>query len=236
MIYIAVCDDEKYMLDKLTKLIYKFFHQKNIEIKIVQFLSGEKLLNFKSQIDILFLDIKMKNIDGMETAKKLRSINFKGFLIFVTILKEFVFEAFEVQAFDYLVKPIEENYFNKTMTRLLNVIQSSENRKLFIHIGNENKLIDFDEIVYCEVINRKVYLHLQSSEIINYYDKIENLEKKLDENFFKCHRSYLINLKYLYSFKNNIAYMNNGENIPVSRLRYKEFTNAIMQYMKRWRE
>lgn len=235
MIHIAICDDERYMLDKLKKLVSDFFYKENIQISILQFSSGEELLNYNKPIEVLFLDIQMKNMNGMETAKKLRNHNFRGVLIFVTILKELVFQAFEVQAFDYLLKPIEEEHFKKVMNRLLISLKSAKEKSLFIQRKSENRIIFFDDIIFCEIMNRKVYLHLQSEEIIDYYDKIENLETKLDRRFFRCHRSYLINLKYLKSFRDGLAYMNNGETIPVSRLRSKEFTSVILQYMKEWR-
>ncbi len=89
-----------------------------------------------------------------------------------------------------------------------------------------------EDIVFCEIIDRKIYLHLISSEVIDFYDRIENLEAKLNNRFFRCHRSFLINLRYLKGYKNGIAYMENGKEIPVSRLRSKEFSNIILQYMK----
>lgn len=91
MINIAICDDEKYISDKVKKLALDFFHRKNVEIKISQFWSGEELLRYNKSIDILFLDIQMDGIDGMETARKLRSKNYKGYLIFITVLKEWYF-------------------------------------------------------------------------------------------------------------------------------------------------
>ncbi|MDE7431724.1 MAG: LytTR family transcriptional regulator DNA-binding domain-containing protein, partial [Lachnospiraceae bacterium] len=90
-------------------------------------------------------------------------------------------------------------------------------------------------IVFCEIIDRKVYMHLASSEVVDFYELIENLEPKFDSRFFRCHRSFLINLKYLKSYKNGIAYMEGGKEIPVSRLRSKEFSSVILQYMKEWR-
>ncbi len=76
-------------------------------------------------------------------------------------------------------------------------------------------------------------MHLVSSEIIDFYDRIDHLETKLDDSFFRCHRSFLIHLKYLKSYKNGTAYMENGKEIPVSRLRSKEFSSVILRYMKR---
>ena len=203
-----------------------------MEITILLFPCGEELLRYNRQIDIVFLDIQMKNIDGMETARKLRANKFRGILIFITVLKEMVFQSFEVQAYDYLVKPIEEKQFEKTMERLYASIQNASKASLLVQKGYESRIISFDDIVFCEIIDRKIYLNLVSSEVIDYYDRIENLETKLDKRFFRCHRSYLINLKYLKGYKNGIAYMKDGKEIPVSRLRSREFSNVVLQYMK----
>ena len=109
LIRIAICDDEKHMSDHIRAMASDFFRKKNREIQLRTFSSGEELLSYDGQIDILFLDIQMKGMDGIETARKLRASKFRGFLIFITVLKEMVFQSFEVQAYDYLVKPVEEN-------------------------------------------------------------------------------------------------------------------------------
>ena len=199
----------------------------NMETSIICFSCGEELLRYDKSIDILFLDIQMEGMDGMETARKLRSRNFKGYLIFVTVLEEMVFQSFEVQAYDYLVKPVEEKRFAKTMERLFASMQNVSEEKLLVQKGYERSIISFEEIVFAEVIDRKVYLHLVSSEVVDFYDKIENLEERLDSRFFRCHRSFLINLKYLKSYKNGVAYMENGKEIPISRLRSKAFSEVI---------
>lgn len=238
MINIAVCDDEKCLLEKIEKMAEDFFRKKNTDISVVQYSSGEELLKSNERIDILFLDIGMQGIDGIETARRLRVHDYKGFLVFITVLKEMVFQSFEVQPFDYLVKPVQEEHFEKTMERLFLSMQdrlSPEKVNLLVQKGYESNIISFQDIICCEIIDRKVYLYLKSGEVIDYYDRIENLEKKLDRRFFRCHRSYLINLNHLKSYRNNTAYMVDGKEIPVSRLRSKEFSNVILQYMKEWR-
>ena len=235
MINIAICDDEQVILNSIEKLVTDFFHSQNIEIKIFLFSSGEELLGSGKDIDILFLDIQMKQLNGIETARKIRSKGYKGFLIFITVLKEMVFQSFEVQPFDYLLKPIKYDNFQKTMERLLLSMKSADKENLLIQRGSESSIVSFGEIIFCEIIDRKVYLHLKSAEVIDYYDRIDNLEKKLDNRFFRCHRSYLINLQYLISYKNGFAHMVENHQIPVSRLRSNEFSNVIFQYMKEWR-
>ncbi len=232
MIHIAICDDEKHMSDQIRAIASDFFRKKNREIRLRTFLSGEELLNDEGQIDILFLDIQMKGMDGLETARKLRAGQFRGFLIFITVLKEMVFQSFEVQAYDYLVKPVEEKQFEKTMERLFASMQNAGEDSLLVQKGYEGRIIREDEIVFCEVIDRKIYLNLASGEVVNYYERIENLETKLGSHFFRCHRSYLINLKHLKGYKNGTACMDNGKEVPVSRLRSREFSGVVLQYMK----
>ena len=114
-------------------------------------------------------------------------------------------------------------------------MQYASKENLIIQKGYESLIVSFEEIVFCEIINRKVYIHLASSEVIDFYERIENLETKLDNRFFRCHRSFLINLQYLKGYKNKTAYMERGREIPVSRLRSKEFSSIIFHYMKEWR-
>ena len=232
MIHIAICDDEKHMSDQIRAMASDFFRKKNREIRLRTFLSGEELLNDEGQIDILFLDIQMKGMDGLETARKLRAGQFRGFLIFITVLKEMVFQSFEVRAYDYLVKPVDEKQFGKTMERLFASMQNAGEDSLLVQKGYEGRIIREDEIVFCEVIDRKIYLNLASGEVVDYYERIENLETKLGSHFFRCHRSYLINLKHLKGYKNGTACMDNGKEVPVSRLRSREFSGVVLQYMK----
>ncbi len=232
MIRIAICDDDSTMAGNIRAMVSEFFRRKNREIAVSLFSCGEELLNYNNNIDILFLDIQMKEIDGMETARKLRERKFRGALIFITVLKEMVFSSFEVQAYDYLVKPVEEAQFEKTMERLWASMQNAREDSLLIRKGSESRIVLLDEIVFCESIDRKIYLHLDSAEVIDYYERIEQLETRLGDRFFRCHRSYLISLKHLKSYKNGVAYMDDGGEIPVSRLRSREFSGVVLQYMK----
>lgn len=235
MIRIAVCDDEQEMCTQIRELAAEFFRRKNLPAALQQFSGGEELLQYDKAIDILFLDIQMKGLDGMETARRLRERGFRGFLIFITVFREMVFQSFEVQAYDYLIKPLEKAHFERTMERLYASMQNAREANLLVRRGNESRIIPFDEIVFCEIIDRKVYLHLVSAEVVDFYERIEKLESRLDDRFFRCHRSFLVNLQHLKGYKDGGAYLDNGTEIPVSRLRAKEFSGVILQYMKEWR-
>ena len=232
MINIAICDDEPSMVNELEIRTKSFFTE--TETAVSKFYDGTSLLKSCNTVDydIIFLDIKMNALDGMETARKLRNQNFGGYLIFVTILEDYVFDAFEVSAYDYLVKPVEDDRFLRTMKRLQKCLGGSF---LTIQKEGKNRLLALDEIVYCEVLNRKIYIHTVKGETIDYYDKIEDLERHLkssSRSFFRCHRSFLINLEHLNGFGKDSAHMYGGEEIPVSRLRREEFETAVIKYLK----
>lgn len=235
MIQIAICDDEVSMLCLLKEKISHFFCLQNITTDISCFSNGNDLLKSKEHFSIIFLDVKMEGPDGFETAKLLRDNGFDEFLIFITIMHEDVLKAFEVEAFDYLIKPVKESALQKTINRLSLDLCEKNKKHLLIQKNDELTVVLFDHIIYCEIINRKIYLHLKDKTVIDYYDKIKTLEKKLDNRFFRCHRSYLINLQYLKTYKSETAYLTNNEEIPVSRLRKDEFSLAVLQYMKQWR-
>lgn len=233
MIKIAVCDDEAYMMNDISDKIGLYLTSRNIHAQISRYCGGTELLKSHEEFDILLLDIQMEEIDGMETARLLRQGDFKGILIFITVLSEYVFDSFELQAFDYLLKPLDQQRLIRTLDRAFAYLNRQDSRSLFVHKGDGSLIIPFDDILYCEVINRKIYIHTLQN-VIDYYDKLENIEKKLDRRFFKCHRSYLVNLKYVRSFKEGLIHLSNQEHIPVSRLRGQELAGAMLQYMKEW--
>lgn len=231
----AVCDDETEMADELAEKLSGFFAANNIGTDIVKFSSGTSLLENIGdcpEFDVIFLDIKMKAPDGMETARELRRRNYSGFLIFVTVLEELVFEAFEVSAYDYLVKPLETERFERTMNRLK---KSLTDNAIVLRKNGETSPVKLDDIICCEVIDRKLYIRLSNGETVDFYGKLEELENRLDSRFFKCHRSFLINFMHLKKFCGSSAVMEDGFEVPVSRLRRAAFEEAFEKFMKEWK-
>lgn len=232
MIRLAVCDDEPSMLRDLTARLSEFMEGRGLDFQILRFGSGKEALDSEEQFDILFLDIQMERPDGMETAGLLRQRGFHGPLVFITVLKESVFDSFEVQAFDFLVKPIDDDRFRRTMDRILKYLEQAAKKNIFVHKGGGSQVIPFSEILYCEVIARKVYLHRRGGETVDYYGRLEELERQLDNRFFRCHRSYLVNLDFVRGCHSGLVALSDGSEVPVSRLREQEFTKALLIHMK----
>lgn len=143
MIVFAVCDDEPFMLDDVVSRLSKYAEERHIEHKILRFDSGKALLESKLAYDILFLDIQMEQPDGMKTAKYLRQRGFQGLLIFITILKDNVFDSFEAEPYDYLLKPLDEVRFRRTLDRARNTLLQEDVHTLTIRKGNTCQVIPF---------------------------------------------------------------------------------------------
>ena len=129
------------------------------------------------------------------------------------------------------MKPVDTERFSRTLSRLSSALERKK-RTLVIRSDNEKRVLSANEIVYCEVIDRRIYIHMQSGETVSFYGKMEDFEGLLYNNFFKCHRSYIINLDCAVSFSGATVCMSDGSLIPVSRLRKKEFEQALIRQMR----
>ena len=227
MIKTAICDDENFFVDELHTQIKDFFFKKRMEFQITEYLSGKALTEHANDHDLIFLDVKMQDQDGFKTAEILRKKGFSGQIIFVTVMRNDMYKAFEYGAFDYLVKPLSKVSFEHTMERFLRTLNSGGKQLMITH-KNEQHIINLSKILYCEVINRKINLHLDSGNIVEYYGKISELEQKLGDDFFKSHRSYLVNLKYITSCNSNEITLSSGEKLPLSRGRKDALMSALI--------
>lgn len=231
MIKIAVCDDEPEMLAVLRTKIQAEMDGRGLFYEIALFESGEALLASGETFALVFLDVQMKGLTGIETARKLRACGKKSAIIFVTVLHETVYDAFEVEATDYLLKPIDEARLKGSLDRALRYVRQGRKKRLLIRSAGQCRSIKLEDIICCEVINRKVTVYT-IGEAMEYYCRIEELEKQLDGDFFRCHRSYLVHLGHVSRYANGEAVMDNGQRLPVSRLRGQDFTRAILRYLK----
>lgn len=232
MIKFAICDDEPLMAKEVSEYISNFMEEKNdVNYHISSFYSGCSLLESPCDFDVIFLDIQMEEPNGMETAKILRQRKHNCLLIFVTVLKDYVFDAFEVQAYDYLIKPINYPQFKKTMHRAVTTLDQCTAKSIVLQSGNCCKVIPLSQIVYCEVQGRKIYIHQEDGTVITHSDKLEHFAQRVDKRFFRCHRSYLVNLDHVRGSHDGQVTLSQGSKIPVSRLRERTLTQALLQHM-----
>lgn len=232
MLRFAVCDDEPYMLEALSAQLALCLEEAGCpDYRLSRFSGGRALLDSGESFDLVFLDVQMDPPDGLETARSLRARGDECLLVFLTVLRERVFDAFEVQAFDYLVKPADRARLRRTLDRALAALDRRRAETLLIRRGAFQEIVPLAEIAYCEVLGRKVYLHRTDGTILDYYEKLEALERRLGSGFFRCHRSYLVNLDHVRSLGGGQAALSGFGAVPVSRLRERELTQALLRRM-----
>ena len=231
---VAICDDEAFMLDLLEEKVKKMLPSTAVE----RFSSGRELLEGNTKADILFLDIQMSEVDGMETARFLRRQHRDTLIIFVTAASEYVFQAFDVGAFHYLVKPLEDDKFFEVFGNAVQEIKrrkagsgESDGEYMMIQAGGVHTKILLKDIIYAEVFNRKVIIHTINGDT-EYYGKLSDLEKKAGEDFFRPHRSYLIHFKYVLRYDAVSAVMENGTAL-IAKQNYPKFVKQYLKYNQR---
>ncbi len=234
---IAVCDDEKEIRDMFAEKIRKICPKASLSL----YRSGEELLLSDQEPDILLLDIQMPGKNGMETAKDLRRKNKKAIIIFVTALDDYVFQAFDVGAFHYLVKPFDDEKFAQV---LQNAADQAEDRKRFEDAGRKGEMpslvittggkhitVRLEDIVYAEVFDRKVILHTMDADI-EYYGKMKELEEKAGDDFYRTHRSFLVNFGFIRKYDAAAVYLEKGRAL-ISRQNYQSFVKQYLRYNQR---
>ena len=232
MLSVAVCDDEVIECCNMARKIKDILEEMKIPCIIRQFRSGSELLQALESFDIVFLDIIMQDLDGMKTAQIFRERTSDKILIFLSSSKKYVFEAYEVEAFQYLLKPVDDRKLKRVLQKA--VLKTEKRSQEFIIVSRERqkKKLFLDDIYYFEIKGRMVDVH-GAEGIFSYYEQIRELENKLqDKGFFRCHKSYLINLKYVAGYNRQEAFLENGENIVIAKRRYDQFVREVFKVMR----
>lgn len=243
---IAICDDE----ENMRCLIKKLIGRQDGSFSIMEFSSGGEFLQFwkqegRERIDILFLDISMDGVDGMEVAKQIRAWKEEReeplwgslpLLIFVSGYSEYMPKAFSVNAFQYLVKPIGEEEFAQVFSqalrecRYLDAKKEAEPRRIPVRRGKITRNVSVDDISYIESRNRKIMIVMREEEI-ECYGKIGEMEEELQKSFFRIHKGYLINMRFVERYSRTEVRMKDGARLPISKYKYQDFVKAYLEYI-----
>ena len=237
MIKIAICDDEANIRSYLSSLI----GVQSCPCEIVEYTSAGDCLADHREIDLLFLDIELatdrSGLDGMALARKIRerATGTQPVIIFVTGYERYVFDAFDVGAFQYLLKPVDEKKFAQVFSRAvaqIGIAKEKPGRVLTLQSANTSKTVPLDSIYYIESSNHKVELHLKDGEFAC-YAKIGDLELELQDQFFRIHKGYLVNLSYVAGYSKTEVTLTNGERLLLSKYKYQDFVKAYLHFLKK---
>lgn len=226
----AICDDCASDAEYLAALVEAWAKAKGNGVRIKRFSSGEAFLfcyEEEKDFDILFLDIEMGGQNGVELAKRVRQDNKLVQIVFITGFPDFMAEGYEVSALHYLMKPVSGEKICAVLDRAAAGLEKAEKR-LKIVFDRQVNLVSFDQILYIEAQKQYVSIHTKE-QVYRMKRTLGDLEEELDQRFFRCQRSFLVNLYHVVRVKGGCAVLKNGEEIPISRGMAEEMGKAVIR-------
>ena len=237
MIKIAFCDDDMEVLHQMNELLDRYRVERNEDITYAAFQSPFELLTeIEKGIrpDILFLDVVMPGQNGMDVAKEIRQYDTNMKIIFLTSSKEFAFDSYEVKvgAYFYQLKPIWEESFFRLMDAVLAECEKKKKNSLILRSKDGITRIDLQQLEYCEVLGRKLLFHLENGAVLESAGSLDDLAGQLMQysNFFRPHRSFLVNMEYIQNISSRSIKMVNDAEIPIPHGKCSEIKNTYMEY------
>ncbi len=238
MYKIAICDNETSQVNSLESRLSKYFNDADIQCEIDSYDNGERLiqsvLNQSTEYQIIFLDIEMQELNGIEIARILRKVDKDFILIYVTSYEQYTLESFEVSPFRYLIKPVADKKLQEVLKSALVELATRKNY-LFYNVGSRHFQIRTDEILMlCSEFGRKIHVELNNKEDISFYGKISLIDEQLpDSSFVKVNSGTIVNMHYIATFSQNVITLINGENVSISRSRRKTVRFLYNQFIER---
>lgn len=233
MLEIAVCDDERFYREKIEKLLEEYLAEHELEYRIQLFPSGEEFLSRNEnrvKYDIVFMDINMEKVDGIQAAMQMRAFHSDTYLVLVTAFINYVLEGYKVNAVRYIMKDTLNTAIAECMDAVMEKMKVA--RVSFSFVEGERKLYT-DNILYVESRKHKSVFFYMESEILEYqiYEKLDRVEQKLSGfHFLRIHKSYLVNMKHIRRISNYTAVLDTGEELPVPRAKFQAAKEAFVAY------
>ncbi|MHB1404646.1 MAG: LytR/AlgR family response regulator transcription factor [Desulfitobacteriaceae bacterium] len=230
---IAICDDEEDFVAVLRGQVAEILHGSGVAVEIAAFPSGEALLSDLNEnpagFDLIFLDIFMQEINGIETAKAIRRINDSSTIIFTTASEQYVFAGYEVQALQYLLKPINRQALAAALR--IDLKRRFANRYFVCKSGGMTQKVPYDDIEYFESSLKSIKL-VAKQGVYEIYAKISDIENSLPKlSFCRCHRGFIINFRQVAKMNAQFLTTVGGTVIPIGKTYAKATNRAFLNYI-----
>ena len=227
---IAICDDDKIICEYIKKTIEAYAYKKGFQINIQVFNSGyDMLFEINNSFDVLFLDIELKDMTGIEIGRKLRVETGHAMnIIFISAHPEYALDLFKIRPMDFLIKPFNEMDVEKIIDECYSKYHASDEYVTY-KSGTDIGRVRYDDILYLSSNLRKVLIHKTDGSIIEIYAKLDDISKKLSEQiFWRIHKSYIVNIRKVELFQYETMKLINGEILTISKPYRQDIRSRIL--------
>ena len=233
MIKIAICDDSQFMRGEIKKRILEFSVKKDFDYTLKEYDAGEKLIGAGEKYDLIFMDYEFENngANGLDIARMIRGYDKNSTIVFVTSYPSIVFDTFEVGTFRFLTKPINDKKFFDVLDAYLKTLE--EDNVLKIRLDGENHFFKESTISYVEGMGKNCIIHFcDGRKEMECHETLGAIEERLSPGkFYRCYKSFLINMAQVESYNHDEVTMSTGEKLLISRLKYKEFNSVYSDFL-----
>ncbi|HMR49052.1 MAG TPA: LytTR family DNA-binding domain-containing protein [Arachnia sp.] len=231
MFRVAVVDDERESRELILNYLARYAREQGVQISTEEFADGSELVaSYRPRFDILFLDVDMKNLDGLSSARIIREKDPAVVVIFITNMAQFAVKGYEVDALSYLVKPVFYFAFCQEVGRAIKRLERNLDEHVLLNIGGELIRVDLGEVTHIESVKHHLLIHTLS-ERIQITGTLKDMASRLENYGFVRTNSFLmVNLRHVVGFRNQVSTLTGGLELPVSRSRKKPFLEALTQY------
>ncbi len=238
MFYIGICDDEEMHRQHLRQLCERFFEEHSQKYELIEFQSGEEVLAYPAaesdanpKLHLLFLDVEMGGIDGMEVLNKLEHAHWVWRIVFVTSHAELVWDSFSIKTLGFARKPVTYQQIEKWIN--IAIRENKENVALEYTEGAQQGYVALEDIYYLEAAGNYTYLYTEeSSKLIN--DNLKQWLQKMEQMpMVRIHKSYLINIQHVQKWESTKVTLTNGVQLAVGRQYAKEAKKVYLSFIKK---
>jgi DNA-binding LytR/AlgR family response regulator len=231
MINLAIVEDEDSYADQLTEFVNRYQQESGNHFKITRFRDGDEITNgYKSQFDIILMDIEMKLVDGMTAAEEIRKLDQNVVIMFITNMTSYAIRGYQVDALDYVLKPVSYFAFSQKLDRALGTVKKEDSNIISIEMSSGVKKLDIDNIFYIESQGHNLNFYTGAGEF-TIRAKLSDFEQQLAPyHFFRSNKGYLVNLKYVDGVEKGACIIA-GKQLLISRARKNDFMAALTDYM-----